>query len=901
MKEDGCFGHWLIDQFGLPAYEYTCNHELDPKALYFTTGGYSTDHWHQLGNDRLNILAHNDGSLEVVESSRGLQWLCRRDPRRRQVGGGIGIIEDSAGNDPTWSDLFTQKNYRNGYRRTFGIGYYRKIAQRNGITLDHVIFPPFADDSVILSELNLVNDSDSPKNLILYDYWGVDVRSIIASLIYFDRRRKRFSKSRLLNIVGKSWKFMSPVLRNAPEHVKDSFSAKFEFQARYSSYLKAGILKPVFKRRGKPSRDEPSSRNYYPKSLFLSSLDVIPIRVITSSNALLNQDGKLEPHEEPFQNKVAIKDAPCMCLGVEVPLQPKERKKFTFLYGYADEQQIPIIIDAYRSQLPSTIPTELRYNEPSFPMLRTSSEMWQRNLIEFSTSDNEYDWVSRETKWHSYYLRSAALYDEYFENHLLPQGGAYNYLQGLQGAPRDFMLFTIPMIYTEPRLAREMLEYALRMMSPDGRIPYMTTGFGMTGGAIVHKNPSDLPLFLLWGLSEYLFATRDFKFLNKGIPFYPKSSGISSTVYERIKLTVDFLLDKIGFGEHGLVRVGDGDWNDGISTMVRNRGKFIKSGESMFNSAFALYVLPRISLLFEKQQDKRYSDLIENALKSLHEACLKSWNEKWFYRGWDGCGSPIGNESIFLEPLTWLLISGALPDSYAKQLIESIYEKLDKPSQFGQNLVSPPVPTLLNYLEKGWDVNGGIWFAMNFLLSWGYSKYDVGKGWDALIKNSMHNHAEIYPDVWYGAWSGPDAFNASYASRPGETYYHIATPTTDFPVMNLNLHANFLTALLKLSGVEPTIDGLTIAPSLPQGKFELKTPILRLNVGEHEIQGSYVPQGLGEFTLRVKLPHNWMGKEVRCFINDSETPLRIVKDIAIGETQFESKANGFKFRLTSSS
>lgn len=84
-------------------------------------------------------------------------------------------------------------------------------------------------------------------------------------------------------------------------------------------------------------------------------------------------------------------------------------------------------------------------------------------------------------------------------------------------------------------------------------------------------------------------------------------------------------------------------------------------------------------MLFERQQDKRYSDMIENALKSLHEACLKSWNEKWFYRGWDGSGSPIGNESIFLEPLTWLLISRSLPDSYANRLIDSIYERLDKP------------------------------------------------------------------------------------------------------------------------------------------------------------------------------------------------------------------------------
>jgi hypothetical protein len=814
------------------------------------------------------------------------------------VGGGIAIVEDSSGIDPAWSDLFSQTNYWNGYRRTLGLGYYRKITHRNGITLDHVIFPPFADDSLVLSELNIVNDSDFLKELVLYDYWGVDLRSIIPSLIYFDRRRKEFSKSRLLNIIGRTYKYLSPAFRYAPERVRDSFSSKFNFQARYSSYLKTIILKPLFTGRGRPPRDEPSSRNYYPESLFLTSMDAFPIRIAASSRALLSEEVKLQPHEEPFQSKLTVKDSPCMCLGVEAPLKPKERRKFTFLLGYADEPQIPIIIDAYKSQLPSIIPMVLPYGEPTFPLFKANCDMWRQNLIEFSTGDKEYDWLNREAMWHAYYLRSATLYDEYFENHLLPQGGAYNYLMGLQGAPRDFMLFTIPMIYLEPRLAREMLEYTMRLMTPEGRFPYMTAGFGLTSDAIAHKNPSDLSLFFLWALSEYLLATRDPEFLNKTIPFYPKSGRIASTVYERMKLAVDFLLGTIGFGKHGLIKAGDGDWNDGISTMVRNRRRFVKEGESMFNSAFALYVLPRISLICEKHQDKVYSDLIENAMKSLHEACMNSWNGRWFYRGWEGSGAPIGDGSIFLEPLTWLLISGALPDDYARQLIDNIYERLDKPSPFGQNLVSPPVPTMLNYLEKGWEVNGGIWSAMNFLLSWGYSRYDKQKALDALIKNSMHHHEEVYPNIWYGIWSGPDAFNASYAPRPGETYYHVATPTTDFPVMNLNLHANFLTALLKLSGIEPTIDGLTIAPRLPLKNFELKTPIIELRVNENEIYGSYAQQNLEEFRLRVKLPQTWIGREVHCFIDDSETPLGIREDLELGEALVHPTQKSFKFKLS---
>nr|MDO8135500.1 hypothetical protein [Candidatus Njordarchaeum guaymaensis] len=900
MRGNGHFGHWFTDEFELPAYEYTCNHELDPKALYFTVHGSSRDHWHQLGNDHLNVLAHNGGFVEVVESSRGLQWLTRRDSRRMQSGGGIGIIQD---NDKgiAWSDLFSQTNYGNGYRRVFGTGYFRKTSQRHGMTLDHVVFPPFSDDPVIISELNLVNNSNSAKNLILYDYWGVNIRSIIAGLIYFDRQRKYFGTRRLLNVAGRLVKLLGYATRHAPEQVRDSFSSKFEFNTGYVSHLKSVILEPVYKGRDKPAENQPCSRNYYPKPVFLSALDAVPIRSITSTQALLGEKGKLSPHEEPYRRRITAKDIPCLSLGVEVKLKPEESRKLTFLFGYANKDRASELIDDYDSQLSSATRIALKSSsEPSpFPLLKNSAEEWRRKVFNFDVDDERHSWAGREAKWHSYYLRSATLYDEYFENHLLPQGGAYNYLQGLQGAPRDFMLFTIPMVYIEPCLAREMLEYTMRLMSPNGKLPYMTHGFGMIGGAFIHESPSDLSLFFLLALSEYVFATRDFEFLNKRVPFYPRSSEASSTVYERVKLAIDFLLNNVGIGEHDLIKIGDGDWNDPISTMASNRGKFVEKGESMFNTALALYVLPRIVSLLRKDE-KEYGDRIKGVWEKLREACLKSWNGKWFYRAWDGSGYAIGDRNIFLEPLVWLLISRTMPPDYVNQLIKSIYEKLDKPSPFGQYIVFPPLNTSFGYLEKGWDVNGGIWFAINSYLTWGYGIYDINKAWNSLVKNSMAHHAELYPDTWYGIWSGPDAFNASYAPRSGETYYHMFTPTTDFPVMNLNLHANFLTALLRLAGIEPTLGGLSIDPMLPFKRFTLRTPVLELKISDKEIQGSYSPQAPGELTLRVKLPQHWKKKEVKCLIDESMATLKLVEEPPVAEIQIRSTTLGFKFRLTSS-
>ena len=51
----GHFGEWITDQFGLPAYRYTCDQITDPKAVSPTHKIWrgATDQTHQVGNDRI--------------------------------------------------------------------------------------------------------------------------------------------------------------------------------------------------------------------------------------------------------------------------------------------------------------------------------------------------------------------------------------------------------------------------------------------------------------------------------------------------------------------------------------------------------------------------------------------------------------------------------------------------------------------------------------------------------------------------------------------------------------------------------------------------------------------------------------------------------------------------------
>ncbi len=847
MSNYGCghFGRWIVDGYGLPAYEYTCNHEVDPRALTFTTQGGSRKHWHQVGNSRFNVLAYNSGFVEVFENSRGPQWLTYRSVEQKTLGGGIAIVVEG---DDCWCDLFSQGLFREGYRRIFGMGYFRKVSSHNNLKLDHIVFTPVSDDPVVVSEVTVRNDSNGERRITLFNYWGINLRYVSESLIYTSGRRTDYGVS-LINWVGRIYGFLRHLLWCDTEQGRTSFSKKFVYHTEYNQEEGLLILVPEYQGE-RPPKWVPCSKNYYPKPLFLKLLGQKPVSAICSGDSIIDKKGNFRAKGSFVEvSKPLVKKSPCLCLGVKLTIPRKSSFTTTFLFGYAEKKEIPKIVSKYEEEI---------RKQPLSEGLRG----WKKNIVEFKGGE---DWVSREAAWHSYYFKSATLYDEYFENHLLPQGGAYVYLQGLHGGPRDFSLYAVPMTYLDPGLAREMLEYVLRWMRPSGELAYSGSGFGKLGGAAVHNRPSDHYLFIVWAITEYIFATRDFKFLEKKVPFYPREKGLFSTVAERIKLSLKFLFEEIGFGEHGLLKVGDGDWNDGISIMVPNRSRFLKHGESLFNSALALYVLPRVINLFGEQGS--FCKFLKDKYDSLLRACLNSWNGRWFYRAWDGGGKPLGDRNLFLEPVPWLFLSKVLPEKVAEKLLENVYRILDKPSPFGQYLVYPPVRTLLNYLEKGWDVNGGIWFAIDFLLTWAYGLYDAKNAWTSLIKNSMAHHANLYPNLWYGIWSGPDAYNADYAKRPGETYYHLPTPTTDFPVMNLNLHANFLTALIKLCGIEPDAEGLTIAPKLPFQNFSLKTPLIELRMKEYQVEGAYTPQCSGPICLRFRKPVHWH-HQIRCYIND---------------------------------
>src|SRR6266536_4360760 len=167
-----------------------------------------------------------------------------------------------------------------------------------------------------------------------------------------------------------------------------------------------------------------------------------------------------------------------LLLERRVSLKPGERRTLTFLYGYLPENAgLDALVNKYRSSAQSA--------------LKDSSAQWKKKGLRFSTESEP--WVEREVTWNHYYLRSGLTYDNFFHQHILSQASIYQYVSGFQGAARYPLQHSLPFLFSDPDIVKEILRYTLKEVRPDGSIPYGIVGHGMPMPT-TSDNSSDMPL-----------------------------------------------------------------------------------------------------------------------------------------------------------------------------------------------------------------------------------------------------------------------------------------------------------------------------------------------------------------------------------------------------------------------
>jgi len=856
----GYFGQWFNDDFGLPAYRYTCDQINDHKAITPMNEVWhaKTDHWHQVGNDRLVAVASNYGYLQVRQDEGGPKFLNVYDPEYRHYAGGFGYLTD--GNNVI--STFYSKRY-SLFERIFGIGYYQKIVEDKGYKADQVIFAPFGDDPILISQITITNKREVAVDLEWIEYWGCFMYQF--SLLAFSRGLQAKDQS----ITKKLRRDFNEKFRNKFQIIDNNIGLLV------TRYTDSGGTKLDIKTRSK----KPTFDDNHPPSTFLISLDAVADGLSTNESLFFGNNNIESPDGifSTFKSKLSILDNEnAMFVKRKIHLEPSESQTLYFAYGYLpDDFDLNFLLKKYKTDI--------------FHLWRKSSEAWREKLMQLNVPEDP--WIIREIIWHNYYLRSAMTYDNFFQEHILSQGLIYQYIMGFQGAVRDPLQHVKPFLFIDPSIVKEILRYTMKEVKEDGEIPYSITGFGMAFESI---KSSDFELWLLLLTSEYVLVTRDVNFLNEEIPTYPlygRKAG-KSTVRELLYRCYKHFTEITGTGPHGIQRLSVGDWNDTILLgLVPNEklSEVRKNGESILNSAMATYTLRRYAEILNLSGESDTAEQILKYVKKQIEAVRAQWTGKWFKRAWltEDIGW-FGEDQIWLEPQPWTILGEITDQEQTKILIKSINQLLRESSPIGAMLHNRGFEGKI----IGMGANAGIWYSINGTLIWALSKVDGDMAWEEWKKNTLAYHADSYPDIWYGIWSGPDTYNSILSKYPGHVVFNpfyltgdpkdeseILTSTglnfTDFPIMNLHSHAWPLYNTIHLIGAVFTVEGIEFTPIIPKEEYEFSSPLLGFKKSCDGYSGWYAPLVEGNWKISLIVDKDELKEFRNIEINGKEVELLI--------------------------
>lgn len=854
----GYFGEWIKDEFGLSAYRYTCDQIHDPKAITPVNEVWrsKTDHSHQVGNDRITAVASNYGYIQVRQDEGSPKFLNDYDPERNQFAGGFGYLTDGKNFLSTY-----YPGNAESFDRTFGMGYFRKIVKGNGYGVDQVVFAPHGDDPILISRITITNSRKESVNLRWIEHWGCQMY--------------QFSFQAYLRALQEKNGFLARKFRREfCEQFKHDFAIIGDKEGLKETKYRGNKGNTNIKEINEP---RPVFEDINPPMTFLVSLDDKVDGISTDGFQFFGEGGVFLPDglETPLTSDIsAFGSESAMFLERKLDLKAGEKKTLFFAFGYIPEGfELESLVKKYKNNLSE--------------LWSKSSNSWKKNRIELKTPDDS--WVDRELMWHNYYLRSAMTFDSYFKEHILSQGHVYQYIIGFQGAARDPLQHALPFIYSQSEIAKEILRYTLKTINKEGEIPYGITGSGMIMPAPF--KPSDLELWLLWLASEYVLATRDKNFLEEEIPTYPIYGRKSSKALVRdlLFLCYKHFVEKTGTGCHGIQRLSNGDWNDDVVLGYvpgAKREAVRKYGESVLNSAMAIFSLGIYSEMLKFIGDKEHNEEVSKYANELREPMSAQWNGRWFKRAWltEDIGW-IGDDEMWLEPQPWAIIGKSASPEQIEILIRSIDELVRKPSKIGAMIRNKGL--VLQNRPLGVGTNGGIWPSINGTLIWALSLVEGNLAWDEWKKNSLAAHAENYPEIWYGIWSGPDTYNSTLSKYPGQTVFNESLLTsikkdtldslglfgvgwTDFPVMNLHSHAWPLYSIVHLIGVTFTTEGVDFIPALPKEEYEFSSQLLGFKKSKNGYSGWYNPKCSGMWKISLKLNDAELTRFKKLRVNDKE-------------------------------
>ena len=285
------------------------------------------------------------------------------------------------------------------------------------------------------------------------------------------------------------------------------------------------------------------------------------------------------------------------------------------------------------------------------------------NTLEVQTNNPEFD---RYQNW----LKYQALAERIWARRGFYQtSGAYGY--------RDQLQDTINLIWIDPALARKHLVLCASQQFIEGDVFHWF--FTLTDGRTAfscRSHASDNPVWLVWGVAEYIRTTGDITILDEmtsyvvsQFPFakLPKNkqgwghlyhrTTRADSVYKHCTRSLDLILDK-RMGKNRLPLIQTGDWNDGLDE-IGSEGR----GESVWLGFFVYYILRDMLNVIELKEGKARREHYRKKMEDLKIAIEKTWRGDRYLRAIHDDGTEIGikGSGVWeIDALTasWAVISG---------------------------------------------------------------------------------------------------------------------------------------------------------------------------------------------------------------------------------------------------
>jgi hypothetical protein len=789
----GSFGSWFTDPLGLPAYRYTLDEQTAPQAAQPELAG-SREAWHQVGNDRVVADAFNDGYVQLWSQDRTYEWINEYAAGSDHFSGGYGYV-DLGGH--TYSTLYSDRSAGEQVERDFGVGYAQTVARVPGLTVTARVYAPFGNDPLLLHDVTLTNTSSATERPTWFEYW--DVNPVVPPTG---------------NIRGTA----VPV-----------------YDARSRTLSVAQL---------------PNGQDNDPLSIFAAALSAPVAGYDTDTHSFFGSGGRARPAAvvanhlsgsiAPISPGEALSGSTMFALRSPVTLAPGRSITLRYAYGYAHPAQIA--------------PLLARYRTVAAPF-KTSEQAWRAYVPQVSLG-RSYRWLSREFQWDAYMLRSDATYEECAGEHLLSQGGYYQYGLGIQAAYRDPLQLLLPLIYEDPELAREVILYSAEEQSSTADlIPYGRISLCQR---LDLGTSDDLDLWLLMAAEEYGLATRDLAFFNTPVRWV---TGGTASLWDHLQLA--FSHQETMHGPHGDYLSGaTGDWSD-LST------EFLQMTESSLVTTQAAYIYPRMAELARLRGDGAFAGKLVTAGAADRARVAKEWvGRGWYARGWSG-SKQLGVGAIFEEPQPFALLAGVPDAMRARTLVANIRRFLGGigaphgPSPIG-SAQSPAADDPLvteHSASPGSEGNavyvGGVWFSLNGWLTWALGSL-VGEvpgaradAFSELVRNTLAAHATAYPKSWDGILSVDDACHAWYAPDPSQCGVGL---TTSYDTQIPHQDAWSLWDMLELAGISSQEHGFKIVPELPIRYFSLRLQDVGVSSQRHLMRGYVVAQATGKLAMQVAPP-----------------------------------------------